>query len=205
MVNKQQGRPVYLTFMISLTVYFLFGQEGLPAVGGARVCPVLSGQLWKCDPVLYDSNCGHISMQCAPQLDGLGDDDDDDIGGGKVDLDDQLQPFRRTGVLEAGGGRRVDVEAVQSRIDQLDDSTTTTYSPASEALHAWRTALEAAAPRRYLNEDHMGGVEAPNGKVLGRHGLRNDDYGGGRPSSSKCATNCFGSKSGWQLAIANPP
>ena len=59
-------------------------------------------------------------MQCAPQLDGLGDNDDDDIGGGKVDLDDQLEPFHRTGVLEAGGGRRVGVEAGQSRIDQLN-------------------------------------------------------------------------------------
>jgi len=84
-----------------------------------------------------------------------------------------------TGVLEAGGVGRVEVETIQSPIDQLDASTTTMDSPDSEALHAWKNAPDAASPRRHLNGDPTSGGEELIGEVLLCYGLRNGDYVGG--------------------------
>ena len=90
----------------------------------------------------------------------------------------------RTGDLEAGGAWKVEAEATEKHVDQLNDAPSTVDAPASGALYAWRTALDAAAPRPYLNGDPMSDVEGLIGEVLLHYGLRKGDYGGGRPSSS---------------------
>ena len=87
-------------------------------------------------------------------------------------------------VLDARGAWKVEAEAMEKHVDQLDDAPSTVDAPASGALYAWRTAPDAAAPRPYLNGDPMSDVEGLIGEVLLHYGLRKGDYGGGRPSSS---------------------
>ena len=91
----------------------------------------------------------------------------------------------RTGDLGAGGAWKVEAEAKERRVDQLDDAPLTVDAPASGAPCASKTAPDATAPRPHLNGDLMSDVEGLIGEVLLRYGLRNGHYGGGRPSSSR--------------------